>query len=216
MKKLITTTALFSLILISACGYMGGVRGSGDITEEIRDIDEFTKLDVSGAYTVRVTLGEVPSLKITGDNNLLKYVITKTKGDRLIIESRKNLKPRSEIKILITTYSLNELDASGANNIKIRRIDTEYFDAEISGACSVELFGDTEKFNVSLSGASNLEAEELRAQHVKIECSGVSNADVYASKSIKAEVSGVSNIDFYGDPDDVKTNISGVSSIDRK
>lgn len=207
---------LLILLLVSlvGCRNWSGIKGSGDVDEESRQIEEFERLDVSGAFDVRVTLGEEPSLKISGDDNLLKYVKVRNKGDRLVISTRKNINPREDMRITITNPSLRRLSVSGANSVKMRNIDTEEFQADISGACSVDLSGDSERFRVDMSGASNLDAERLITKKVRIDCSGACNAEVYASESIQADVSGVCSIKYSGNPVKTDLDASGVSSIE--
>jgi hypothetical protein len=202
------------MLTLVGCRDWSGIRGSGDVEEETRDIEKFEVLEVSGAFDVKVTLGEEPSLKLSGDDNLLKYVKIKNRGNRLEISTRKNINPREDMRILITNPSLNKLDVSRANTIKIRDIDAEEFEVNISGACSVALKGDTEKLRIDMSGASSLEAAELISKHVRVDCSGASNATVYASESIYADASGVCSIKFDGNPVKTDLDASGVSSIE--
>lgn len=215
MKNKVLVVLTFLSIFTIGCRFWG-IRGSGDRDYEIRNIDEFTELEVSGAFDVRVTVGETPKLEISGDDNLLKYVVTKVRGDKLIIETRKDLRQREQIRIIVSTYELESLDASGANDIKVRNIDCSRFYLGVSGACNIELEGKTNALRADMSGATSLEAGRLTAEEVRIECSGASNAEVYASEYLNAEASGVSNIKFWGDPDDTDVHASGVSSISRR
>ncbi len=216
MLKKILILFLVSIFTFTGCFHWSGVRGSGDIEEEYRDIDEFDELDVSGAFSVRLSVGESPGLKISGDDNLLRFVRTRVKGDKLIIDTKREINPRRKMKIIVSTPYLERLDASGANSIKVRGIDSENFRADISGACSVTLSGNTGIFDVDLSGATKLYADELRADRVKIDCSGASKAEVFAREYLNADASGVSKITFHGNPDDVRSDASGISSIRRR
>ncbi len=210
------TNILLVAILISlvGCRHWNGIRGSGDVGEESRDIEKFEVLEVSGAFSVRVTIGEEPSLKLSGDDNLLKYVRTRNKGNRLEISTRKNINPREGMKITITNPSIKALEVSGANEIKIRNINSDDFDLDISGACSVELEGVSERFSIDMSGASSLDAGDFHSRKVRIDCSGASSAKVHASESLYADVSGVSNVEFSGNPVKTDLDASGVSSIE--
>lgn len=205
---------LFSLTLIGCRNW--GERGNGNVVNETREIESFSSLEISGAFEVRVRLGESTSLEIYAEENLMDDIITKNRGSKLIIEPRKNIRPREEIKIYVTTENLDDLDASGASSIYIEEIDSREFNVDFSGAGTLGLDGKAEVFNIDISGACTLKARDFKCEDVRIESSGASNADVYASKYLKAGVSGVGSIDYYGDPEKVKTDISGVGSIDRK
>ncbi|MBU1096073.1 MAG: hypothetical protein CVV23_09685 [Ignavibacteriae bacterium HGW-Ignavibacteriae-2] len=214
-NKLIILIVLMSALL-AGCFNWHGVRGNGIISEDYRDIESFDAMDVSGAFTVYVIVGEPAKLKITGDENLLKYVRTRIKGNKLIIDTKKNFKNKNDIRIDISTPYLEDLDISGANTVKIRGIDSERFKTDLSGACKILLEGRTNKLIADISGASSFDAENLEADYVKIECSGASKASVFAVESIDADVSGVGSVTFKGDPENVRTDVSGVGSIKRK
>ncbi|MCF8239987.1 MAG: DUF2807 domain-containing protein [Melioribacteraceae bacterium] len=205
------------LVFVSLTGCRGfGIKGNGDLKEETRSISEFTDLEVSGAFTVKVIVGESVSLKVRAEENLLKYIRTEVRGDRLEIYSERNISPKHDMEIFLTVTSLENVEASGANNVKIKNVETGDFTIDLSGACNLDVAGKCDYLKVGISGATNLDAKELIAKEVKISASGASNADVYASEKLDADVSGVGNIDFYGDPDDVRSDVSGISSIERK
>lgn len=111
---------------------------------------------------------------------------------------------------------MEEIESSGANTVMIGGIDSERFLVDISGAGSMRLSGNVKKLRVDISGATSLDAEELIADHVKVDISGASSASVYAAESIDAEISGVGNLDYYGRPEDVRTDVSGVGNISRR
>ncbi|MBN1300312.1 MAG: DUF2807 domain-containing protein [Melioribacteraceae bacterium] len=211
-NKLIAILSAFAII-ITGCYHWDGIRGSGDMADEYRDIESFDEIEISGAFYLNVLVGESPSLKITGDDNLLKFVRTRVRGNRLIIDTRKNINTRKEMKIFVTTDYLERIDASGANNIKVRGIDSESFVINLSGACKAELDGVTDRLSAELSGATKLFAYDLRGEKVKIGCSGASKAEIFAREYLDAEASGVAKIRFYGDPEDIRTDVSGIASI---
>ena len=215
MKTKLISSIIVLSVVISACGFWG-VRGNGRIKHEDRTISEFEKLDAGGAFTIKIKVGEAPSLKISAEENLLSYIRTSVKGNRLVIDTRKSISPRKEILIEITTPHLTDVDVSGANNVTVNGVSTSDFSVDLSGAGHVYLEGEVEKLSAELSGAGNIDAKDLKAKDVHISVSGAASADVYAKENLDASVSGVGSIDYYGDPANTKTNVSGVGSISRK
>lgn len=211
-----------ALLILLAAGFaftscsVWGVRGNGHVREETRNIGEFSKLSAGGAYSIKVYVGKQASLKISAEENLLPLIKTSIRGNTLVIDSKKSLSPRKEIRILITTTNLTSLNVSGANNVDASGISCDEFETELSGAGSVDLEGKVSRFRAQLSGAGNIDAKNLKANEVSISVSGAASADVYAKESLDASVSGVGSIDYYGDPAKTKTNVSGVGSISRK
>ena len=181
-----------------------GVKGNGDLTNEIREVDSFEKVDVSGNYEVEIMVGEPTQLKIIAESNLLRYIKTKVKRNTLYISTKENLRPREDLKILISCPELNAIECSGVNDILADGIDSENFDIDLSGAGSIKISGETEYLKIEVSGAADLMARHFLTENVRIDVSGAANAEVYASNSCDAEVSGAGYIELYGDATDVK------------
>jgi len=215
MKIRFISLIILAGLLVSSCSFWG-VRGNGRVKSENRKVSEFTKIDASGAYTIRIKVGEQPSIRIKAEENLLSLIRTYVKGNTLIIDNKKNLSPRKELLIEITTNELVALECSGANDIKVSGIDSDRFEVELSGAGSIELSGVSDKFYGDLSGAGSINARNLLANKVFISVSGAASANVHAKEFLDASVSGVGSIDYYGEPQNTRTNVSGVGSISRK
>jgi predicted small secreted protein len=215
MKKNNLVLLLIAALIVSACNFWG-VRGNGRIKSETRNILDFEKIDAGGAFSIKIKVGPSTSLRIVAEENLIGYIRTNVKGNTLVIDTRKNVSPRKEIIIEITTPSLKSVDASGANNIYIDGINGAEFRVDLSGAGNIDLRGTVDKFRAELSGAGNIDARDLIAKEVRVSVSGAASADVHAKEYLEASVSGVGSIDYYGNPAKVKTDVSGVGSISRK
>jgi hypothetical protein len=215
MKVKIISVVLFIGFILTGCGFWG-VRGNGRIRDESRKVSDFTRIEAGGAFTIHVKVGSSADVKVSAEENLLSLIRTKISGNTLIIDTKKNISPRKEIIIDITTPALEDLEVSGANNVDVENISGVEFNVELSGAGNVRLRGETEKLHAELSGAGNINARDLKAKEVRVSVSGAANADVYATKYLDASVSGVGSIDYFGNPDKVKTDVSGVGSITRK
>lgn len=214
MKKLIPFLVL-GAFLFNSCGFWG-IRGSGRIKDESRQIENFTGIDASGAFTIKIKVGESTSLRIAAEDNLLKLIRTQVKGNTLVIDTRKNISPRKEIRVYITTPNLESIECSGANSIVAEGINADDFDVDLSGAGNIDLYGAANKLRAEISGAGSIDAKKLKANNVVVSVSGAASADVYAKEYLDASVSGVGSIDYYGDPKKTNTNVSGVGSITRK
>lgn len=208
---------LLAVLIVSLGGCrFWGVRGSGDIETEERNVEEFNSIEASGAFEIRVTMGEEQNVSVTADDNLLRYIVTKVRNGKLILETKREINPRRDIVVTITALNLKQFEASGACDIFVENISNDYFEVDMSGASDIKLQGSTDKFLVDISGAGNVNAKNLIAKNVRVSLSGASDAIVHATESLDAEVSGVGSVDYYGDPDKVVTDVSGVGSINRK
>ncbi len=215
MKAKILLIVMMVAIIATGC-HIGGVRGNGRLKTEVREVEEFNKIEAGGSFSISIIVGKEASIRIKAEENLIPLIRTKIKGNTLVIDSKKNLNPRKEIRIEITTPNLEYLDASGANDIKVEGLSEGDFKLDLSGASNIELFGEIEKFIAELSGAGNIDAKSLIAKDVRVDVSGAASAEVYAKESLDASVSGVGSITYFGNPEKTRTNVSGVGSISRR
>jgi len=214
MKAKIILLVFISFLLVSC--KLTGIKGNGDLVNDLREVEGFEKVDISGNFEVEINVGENTRLEIIAESNLLKYIKARVKKNTLYISSRENLRPRKDLKILINCPELYAIECSGVNDIIAKGINSDEFDIDLSGAASIDISGKTEYLKIDVSGAADLMARHFLTENVSIDVSGAANAEVYASHSCNAEVSGAGFIELYGEAKDVNMDISGAGSLERR
>ena len=236
MKKLLFG-AVIILITATSCHDIFGkrIRGNGHIQTESRTSPAFTNIDVSGAIDVYVKQDSLNSIKVETDENLLQFVEAYTEGATLRIHEREgvNLKPTRSIKVYVSGPDFKHLEASGACNIySDNRVNgKESIDIDLSGACEVKmdlksprvtaelsgagtinLKGETKDFRVKGSGSTDIKCFDLMAENVDVRISGAGDADVFASVKLDVHVSGAGDVKYKGNAT-VNQNVSGAGSV---
>lgn len=216
MKKITILILMALTFTASGCRFGRGVKGNGNVVKDNRKVEEFSKIHVSGVFHLIAEVGDETSVVVSAEENLMKYIRTRVKGDMLIIDSKKNLNPRKPMKIYVTVPELFEVEASGATNADVSGINSSSFYVDVSGAATCELEGEVKKLSGDVSGAASLDARDLLCQSVKVDVSGAANAKVYSRGVIDADASGASSLVYYGNPEEIRTDVSGAASIRRK
>ncbi len=236
MKKILFNALVLSIIA-SSCGEIldKKVRGNGDIKTETRSTDAFSAIDVSGAIEVFVRQDSSSSVKIESDANLLELIEVHNEGGTLHIHEKDgfNLKSTRGIKVHVTGSTIKNFNASGACNIysENKLTNTERMDidlsgasnarldlnapavqANLSGACSITLKGETRNVELDGSGASKFHCYDLMAESVDVSISGAGDADVHASVKLDVSVSGAGSVRYKGNAV-VNQRISGAGSV---
>ena len=211
------------------------IHGNGNIKTEKRSVSHFSGVDVSGSIDVYVKSDSISSIKIEGDENLLEYIQVISDGDMLRIHTENgfNLDPSGKIKVFVSASTLKSFHVSGACNIysenKINspdvinigasgscdvnlEVNAPKIIADLSGACNVELKGETKDFRVEGSGSTGIKTMGLIAENVDVDISGSGDADVYASARLDVHVSGAGSVQYKGNPQ-VNQSISGAGSV---
>ncbi len=212
-RTLVTVGGLTALLVLVGCGVR--IEGSGVEGSETRDVAPFNRLSLSGAVDAVVTVGGAQAVSIRGDDNLLAEVKTETDDGTLRISQSDNvdLEPTVGITVVIAVPSLEEVSVSGAGDVTVTGIRAEAFRTEVSGAGNVEAAGEVTSVEVEISGAGDVRLADLVAREATVQISGAGDVDVHATDSLNASISGAGDVVYSGDPEDVKTDVSGAGEI---
>ncbi|MEO5947233.1 MAG: head GIN domain-containing protein [Chitinophagaceae bacterium] len=225
------------LVIISSCNYVGGerIRGNGNMKVENRTLSSFDAVNVSCNTDLYVKQDSIFSVRVEADENLMEYIITELDGNTLKIRSKDgvNLKSSSSIKVYVSGPSFNHfkaseasdifsenkitskeaiaIDISGASDVKMELMAPQ-IEANLSGASSLTLSGQTKDFKVDGSGSTDINCFDLQTENTVIKLSGSGNANVFASVKLDLRISGSADVRYKGNPT-VSQKISGAGSV---
>jgi hypothetical protein len=222
------------LIALTLNSCVDAIDGNGNVVKEKRTISSFNKIDISGAYEVLLHKGTQEKLEIEADENLLEFIETEVRNNTLFISSSQPIGNSESLILYITTVNLDEIDVSGAIELRNKGSYTsENLAIEVSGAADINLdvnlenltlnmsgasettfTGNADNFKIELSGAGELDAKKLKTRNTSMLISGASSASVFAKKTLDISVSGAASVRYKGSPKITKS-ISGAGSIEQ-
>lgn len=225
MKKI--SLAIFILALVigvifsGGCGFGGinnlsSIQGSGNAKTETRNVDDFNKVDASGAINVEIVAQKDFGVSIEADDNLLQSIKTEVSGDTLKIYSEDGISPKTQINVKISMPEIVGLEISGASSANVSSVKTDLIELKANGASKVRIDGQVIKLRAEASGASKIDAEGLIVEDADVDASGASSATILATEEVDLDASGASKIAYVGEPKRIKQNASGASSINKK
>lgn len=211
----VSAALLLAVLALSACNEET-IKGSGNVTTEVRPVDKFTAIQLSGIGHLVVERTGTESLSVTADDNLISLFTSEVKNGTLYLSVAKGKTPSASPTYKVTLSDLRKLGVSGAGSIEATKLDGDDLSISISGAGSGSAAGRADNLTISISGAGSFNAAELKAKRAKVEVSGAGNVTVNASDELDASVSGVGTIWYIGNPPKRSTRVSGVGSIKQK
>lgn len=234
MKYITLGFLIITVFFLYGCDADLGEKGDGNVITEQREISAYSRISLGGAYEVRLQKSTRPGISITTDANLMDLIEVSVSGKTLEVNSRKRIRPTESVILTIEYQTLEELEVSGAAEVRADEVlrgeyltvdmagagdielelEQQNLDINVSGAGAVKLKGKVIEQSIKMSGAGSYEARDLISQNCSINISGVGSATVYAQRQLNAQVSGVGGVTYYGSPTDVKTEISGLGSIE--
>ncbi len=228
--------AAAALTLASSACFAGmGLRGSGKMKTERREVPPFAALVVESGIQVTVSIGPQKPLELSGEDNILQILVTKVEDGRLRIgfPHHTNIWSHQDVQVNLTAPKLREVDASGGAEVRgqlasvdalrldssgggqlhLTGIDTPELTLDGSGGAEIELAGKADRFSLEMSGGSQVHASKLSVQSMRVSGSGGSEGEVRVSEKIKGELSGGSSLKVIGKAS-TRVATSGGSSVD--
>jgi hypothetical protein len=194
----------------------GGVKGSGNIQNEKRNLADFKTIEVGGVFEVEVVAQKDFSVEVEADDNLLQLIKTEVRNGTLEISAEKRISSKNPIRVRISAPDVERLEVSGASKLSLTNLKNDSLKVDASGASKLSVVGETRNLDIELSGASRLDAENLKSENVNVDGSGASNASINVSGDLKADLSGASKVTYTGNPKNLEKSTSGASSVKGK
>jgi hypothetical protein len=217
----------------------GGIRGSGKIVTETRDVHDFQAISITYPAEVVVEQGTSESVKVEADDNFLPQLTTEVRDGTLVIKNNENdwskrVDSTKSVKITITVKDLNKINfssagsllvdglktddlqmvLSGAGEVTFKEMEVHNFVVTLSGAGNIKTDGAADDLTLTISGFGGFEGKNLKSLTADVRISGAGNATVNVQEDLKAHVSGAGSIDYYGSPTVAKT-VTGAGSVNQ-
>jgi hypothetical protein len=202
---------------------------------------EFTGLTFKSVGEVFLSQGDTCDLRIEGDPELIKKVVTNVEDGVLTITYAVDvvdwtglgwINAENRLRYTITVKELDQLTLGGAGVIRAERLNgdalklnhrglgllniTELNVRELGvilgGLGEVRLAGHVHTQVVTLSGGGSYQAIGLCSQEADVTLTGAGSAKVWVETKLKASVSGAGNILYQGEPQ-VDQSVSGLGSV---
>ncbi|MBI9056153.1 MAG: DUF2807 domain-containing protein [Labilibaculum sp.] len=231
-RKVVSIFALFAFILSGSMVFAQ--------SKENREVRDFESISLSIHAKVYLTQDNSTSVKIKGDSDDLKEIITEVENGSLKIKRKKNRSwgwnnSFKNVEIYITTPDVRNLRISGSGNIIAKSsiktnnatyaisgsgniivddLSAETLECHISGSGDMNLKGEvTDDFEIHISGSGDVDAAYLKAEDVSVRVSGSGDCKVYATKNLNARVAGSGDIYYRGKPQSIDSKSAGSGKI---
>ncbi len=230
-------TVILLMAMLTACNLPiqnTNIKGSGNVISEEREVTGFNKVSLEGIGDLQIVQGDVESLKVEAEDNIIDRIESYVTGSVLHIGVERfiNVIPTSGISYTLTVKDLNSIEisgygdvymqslttdslaveVSGGGRINIENLSADSLDIELSGAGDFDLAGVVDQQQVKLSGAGSYKAPDLQSRTATVIISGAGTAQLWVTEDLDVNLSGVGSLQYYGDAR-VHQNISGVGKV---
>ncbi len=219
--RLVTPVAVLAVLVAVGCsdGLIAdtSIRGSGTVVSEVRPVAGFDEVAVLGFGTLEIDISGSDSLEIEAEDNLMQYLTSEVKGNRLELSTEEdiNLNPTKPVLYRITAEQLNEILILGSADVRTTRIDSDMFRLTINGSGDVELMGTVTALEVVINGSGDFTGSGLTADTAAITINGSGNGVVNALRELDARIAGSGSVEYLGNPS-VAMSVTGSGSVSKR
>ena len=189
------------------------VRGSGSAATEVRQTAAFSALQLAGSTTMTVRVGEPRSVRVTGDDNLLRHVTTRVRAGSLVVGTTGSFATTTPMSVLVTVPELDAVTLSGSGMLVVTGLSARRLAVALPGSGTVRVSGSAGELRATLSGSGDMQLQDLVARDVSARLSGYGDMRVHATRDLHASVSGTGSIRYSGDPVSVVDEVTGTGSV---
>jgi hypothetical protein len=191
------------------------VTGSGKVASEVRNVPDFTSVELAGSADVNILLGDAQSVNVQTDDNILPLIGTKVVNGRLVIGTKPftNITTSNGVVVTVAMRSLQRVTLSGSGNLRVGAMSGPSLLVELPGSGDITVDGTTEHVSVSVPGSGNVLCSELKAHVADVTLLGSGTVTVYADQNVNASLAGSGTIHYEGNPPQVTKNITGSGAI---
>lgn len=234
MKKAAVILSFIALTaFLNSCYFPGSIKGNGNVTEEQRDLGEFSKISVSRGMNVYITQGTTAKVVVKADENLLKVIDTYVDDGTLKVTALKGIRSATSNKVYVTVTDIDYIKStSGSNvfsedtvrfeNLEIKstagsnvRLTLFTGELNVSAAAGSNVFleGNSKSVNIKASSGSNVKAGDLQTENCDARTSSGANIWIKVQQSLKAKASSGGNLWYTGDPNPVEIEKSSGGNV---
>ena len=235
---ILAVLAVFSFSCTQAQWGSKRVKGNGNTTTQNRSISDYDDIQCAGSLDYILVSGKEGEIILKGESNLLEYINTEVKGDKLIIKTENgiSLKPSGNktIKITIPFEELTNISLSGSGDLwnedvlqmeklstsitgsgdVVLEVKTSSIEGKVTGSGDLTLKGSTESLSARVTGSGDFHGFDLDSKNTDVAVTGSGDAKVVSTQNLKARVSGSGDIRYKGNPKKEDTKVSGSGSIE--
>ncbi len=217
-RKILFSMAILMLAVLACSAVSGGtngVRGSGNVVSETRNVAGFTAVELKGSADVSVVVGATDFVTVKADDNVIPLILTTVRNGTLVIDMKPftSMTTSNGIQVNVVMKSLRGITLSGSGKIDVSGMSGPDLSVELPGSGDITVAGAVEHVTISLPGSGNIFCNELKASSADVTLSGSGTIRVYADQSLNAQLPGSGTIRYEGNPAQLTKSITGSGTI---
>ena len=194
---------------------------SGVVSEESRVLADFTRIELSGSGSVRLTVGGDSAVVVKTDKNMLQFVESEVRDGVLHLGVKRGAPFfMTPVSFAVSAKRVESIRTSGSGDVSVETpisgdnvkfvsegsgklraaFQAKKVEAQISGSGDMALSGAVEDLSLSIRGSGNVKASNLSGRKLAADIAGSGSVDMGVFETIDANIAGSGDIVYSGTP----------------
>jgi hypothetical protein len=220
----ISIFVLIAIFFTSACELEKTLEGNGNVTKQRIAMQDFTKIEANGIFSVYLEQGDLSRVEIQTDENLQDLVHVKNVNGTLTITTDQGEDfSATRMDVFITTPELSYLSLEGVTSVdcentlylsKLRvdkdntghlqlRVNLDVLEINSTGIGDIELSGKSNKLKIDNSMTGDISAYRFITKSMKLIHDGTGDIEVYVLDKLEIALTGVGDVYCKGNPGNI-------------
>jgi len=208
-----------------SCSAMLYISGSGQMSREIRAVNDFDAVVLNGSGELTIEQGSSPSLTVEAEDNIISYVESTIEGRTLTLGLRADSWSHSIFTTRPTRYTLIVRDltnvtvngsggahigavrtpfmtvnVNGSGPVVVESLSASRLTATITGSGSVECSGVVDRSEASILSSGSAKLSGLSCNQAVVYIAGSGSCSVDARSSLDVSILGSGSVEYCGNP----------------
>jgi Putative auto-transporter adhesin, head GIN domain len=220
LKRYWLLACLMAFSIFLGCSFnigSSGVRGSGIVKTESREVAGFSSISFKSVGKVMMQQTGKESLTIAAEDNILPLLESRVADNILYLTIMKDgkMNPTKPIEFSLQVKSLESLNVDGVGSIEARGIQGKRLAVAMDGVGKVAIAGSADVLDLNLSGVGSYQGEAFQTKRATVRNGGVGSAVVNVSEQLDADLSGIGSIEYVGTPQ-VRRSGRGLGTVKKR
>jgi Putative auto-transporter adhesin, head GIN domain len=193
---------------------------SEKIKRDVREVSNFTKVDLRGAGTIELTQGDAFQVIIEAEEHILERLTSEVDDGTLILDiekskDKKGFKTDEAIIYSITMPVVEGIRIAGGGKVNADTLTGKSFALDLPGGANVKIERiEVDVFTTSIPGGAKITVNEVKSEATTIQMQGSGNINFpqLETEILTVNIQGAGNIDVQGSARQQTINMFGVSN----
>ncbi len=194
MLRNLFVVAMIAVMTGSLCAHAQilGVRGSGNVITEDRQVGDFTVIEAVGSANVVIRQGDESRVQVHADQNLVEFITTEVRNGTLIIGGEGRVRNYKKFEVHVTLARLDKVKIMGSGDVRSEgtmsgneleiaiygsgdvnmQLNHKVLTTNINGSGDVNVSGIAGSLAVTVMGSGDFTASDLRLEKCTLKVMG--------------------------------------------